>query len=123
ARRHRPDRHRDARDVPAMSLVPRPAGPGAVRPQAGRGTADHRLSAPCSGCQIPSCERNIMKVISTLARRTRRTAERGMSTAEYAVGTLGACTVGGVLVKIGQSDWFGDLVKSVISRIPELLPF
>ncbi len=64
-----------------------------------------------------------MKVISTLARRTRRTAERGMSTAEYAVGTLGACTVGGVLVKIGQSDWFGDLVKSVISRIPELLPF
>ena len=53
----------------------------------------------------------------------RRTAERGMSTAEYAVGTLGACTVGGVLVKIGQSEWFGDLLQDVISKIPDLLPF
>jgi hypothetical protein len=49
--------------------------------------------------------------------------DRGMSTVEYSVGTLGACTVGGVLVKIGQSEWFGDLVKSVIDRIPDLLPF
>lgn len=49
--------------------------------------------------------------------------ERGMTTAEYTVGTLGACTVGGVLVKIGQSEWFGDLVRDVIGRIPSLLPF
>lgn len=49
--------------------------------------------------------------------------EVGMSTVEYSVGTLGACTVGGVLVKIGQSEWFGDLVKSVIDNIPNLLPF
>lgn len=53
----------------------------------------------------------------------RRRDERGMSTSEYAVGTLGACTVGGVLVKIGQSEWFGDLVRDVIERIPDLLPF
>ena len=46
-----------------------------------------------------------------------------MPTAEYSVGTLGACTVGGVLVKIGQSEWFGDLVKGVIDNIPDLLPF
>ncbi len=52
-----------------------------------------------------------------------RATERGMSTVEYSVGTLGACTVGGVLVKIGQSEWFGDLVKNVIERIPDLLPF
>ncbi len=52
-----------------------------------------------------------------------RRAERGMSTVEYSVGTLGACTVGGVLVKIGQSKWFGDLVKDVIEKIPDLLPF
>lgn len=50
-------------------------------------------------------------------------AERGMSTVEYSVGTLGACTVGGVLVKIGQSEWFGDLVRDVVSKIPDLLPF
>ena len=52
-----------------------------------------------------------------------RRAERGMSTVEYSVGTLGACTIGGVLVKIGQSEWFGDLVKQVIDKIPDLLPF
>ena len=50
-------------------------------------------------------------------------AESGMSTVEYSVGTLGACTVGGVLVKLGQSEWFGNLVREVISRIPDLLPF
>ena len=53
----------------------------------------------------------------------RRRDERGMSTAEYAVGTVGACTVGGVLVKIGQSEWFGDLVRDILSNIPDLLPF
>ncbi len=52
-----------------------------------------------------------------------RRAERGMTTAEYTVGTLGACTIGGVLVKIGQSEWFGGMVKDLINRIPDLLPF
>lgn len=52
-----------------------------------------------------------------------RRSERGMTTAEYTVGTLGACTIGGVLVKIGQSEWFGDLVKDLIDNIPDLLPF
>ncbi|MCW2831888.1 MAG: hypothetical protein JWP31_2580 [Aeromicrobium sp.] len=52
-----------------------------------------------------------------------RRGERGMSTAEYTVGTLGACTIGGVLVKIGQSPWFGDLVKDLLDKIPGLLPF
>lgn len=53
----------------------------------------------------------------------RRRAERGMTTAEYTVGTLGACTIGGVLVKIGQSDWFGKMVQDLFSKIPDLLPF
>ncbi len=44
--------------------------------------------------------------------------ERGMTTSEYAVGTLGACTVGGVLVQIAQSDWFNALVKGVFEKIP-----
>ncbi|MGI9084569.1 MAG: DUF4244 domain-containing protein [Aeromicrobium sp.] len=51
-----------------------------------------------------------------------RRSERGMTTAEYTVGTLGACTVGGVLVKIGQSEWFGDLVKGLLDKIPGLIP-
>lgn len=51
-----------------------------------------------------------------------RRRERGMSTAEYTVGTLGACTIGGVLVKIGQSEWFGDFVTGLLDKIPDLLP-
>lgn len=49
--------------------------------------------------------------------------ERGMTTAEYSVGTLGACTIAGVLVKVGQSEWFGKLVEDLISKIPSILPF
>lgn len=64
-----------------------------------------------------------MLLIDTLRRQAARASERGMSTAEYAVGTLGACTIGGVLVKVGQSQWFGDLVQGVLSKIPDLLPF
>ena len=52
----------------------------------------------------------------------RHGTERGMTTAEYTVGTLGACTVGGVLVKIGQSDWFGGLVRDLLEKIPGLIP-
>ncbi|SKB06558.1 DUF4244 domain-containing protein [Aeromicrobium choanae] len=64
-----------------------------------------------------------MKLITALRRHADRADERGMSTSEYAVGTLGACTIGGVLVKVGQSEWFGELVQDLISRIPDLLPF
>ncbi|MBA4607295.1 DUF4244 domain-containing protein [Aeromicrobium sp. Marseille-Q0843] len=64
-----------------------------------------------------------MKLITALRRHVDRADERGMSTSEYAVGTLGACTIGGVLVKVGQSEWFGELVQDLISRIPDLLPF
>jgi hypothetical protein len=56
-------------------------------------------------------------------KQLRRRAERGMTTAEYTVGTLGACTIGGVLVKIGQSPWFGELVEDLIKKIPDILPF
>ena len=61
--------------------------------------------------------------MKNFVQRARRRDERGMATAEYAVGTLGACTVGGVLVKIGQSEWFGELVRDLIGKIPDLLPF
>ncbi|MBC7630281.1 DUF4244 domain-containing protein [Aeromicrobium sp.] len=53
----------------------------------------------------------------------RRQADRGMTTAEYTVGTLGACTIGGVLVKVGQSPWFGSLVEDLFNKIPSILPF
>ncbi len=49
--------------------------------------------------------------------------ESGMTTAEYAVGTVGACGLGGVLVQIAQSEWFGTLVQDVIGRLVHWLPF
>lgn len=55
--------------------------------------------------------------------RLLRRGDRGMTTAEYTVGTLGACTIGGVLVKVGQSEWFGSLVEDLINKIPDILPF
>jgi len=49
--------------------------------------------------------------------------DRGMTTAEYAVGTVGACGLGGVLLKIAESDWFGALVQDIIGRAVHWLPF
>ena len=46
----------------------------------------------------------------------RRADERGMSTAEYAVGTVGACGFGGILYTILTSDWAVDAIKSVFER-------
>ena len=53
-------------------------------------------------------------------RRPTRRDERGMTTSEYAVGTVGACTVGGVLVQIAQSDWFNNMLKGFFDKIPSL---
>lgn len=43
-------------------------------------------------------------------------SDRGMTTAEYAVGTVAACGFGGVLYKIVTSTPIANLVTSVISR-------
>lgn len=60
---------------------------------------------------------------STLSRRATRRDERGMTTSEYAVGTVGACGVGGILYQLAQSDWFTNLLQDVISQVTDLLPF
>ncbi len=49
--------------------------------------------------------------------------ERGMATAEYAVGTVGACGVGGILYKVGTSEWFQSLLQDVFTRMIGTLPF
>src|SRR5699024_514829 len=72
-----------------------------------------------------SAERTIRsrrQLMKTFSRRLRRD-DSGMSTAEYAVGTVGACGLGGVLTKLAQSDWFGGLVKDIVGNITEWLPF
>ena len=45
-----------------------------------------------------------------------REDEQGMSTAEYAVGTVAVCGLGGVLIKLLSSDEFASLLWRVISK-------
>jgi len=53
-----------------------------------------------------------------------RTADdAGMTTAEYAVGTVAACGFGGILYKVITSDAVLDLVTGVISRAFKLTFF
>jgi len=43
--------------------------------------------------------------------------DRGMATAEYTVGTLGAVLIAAVLFKLGVDDgWFFDELKGIIER-------
>ena len=44
----------------------------------------------------------------------RRRDERGMTTAEYAVGTVASCGFAGLLVQLLKSDWAGGLLKNVV---------
>jgi len=40
--------------------------------------------------------------------------ERGLTTAEYAVGTVAVAGLGGVLMKLLTSDWAMELIKKII---------
>jgi hypothetical protein len=46
----------------------------------------------------------------------RRSNELGMSTAEYAVGTVGACGFGGLLYELLTSDWAQNLLQSIFEK-------
>jgi len=52
----------------------------------------------------------------------RRSNDRGMATAEYAVGTVAACGFAGILYKIITSTSVIDLVTGLISKALHL-PF
>jgi Flp pilus assembly pilin Flp len=54
-----------------------------------------------------------------LARRKRD--ERGMTTAEYAVGTVATVTGVGALVALFNQPWFRDILKQVIDAIVQVL--
>jgi hypothetical protein len=53
----------------------------------------------------------------------RSNTESGMTTAEYAVGTLGACSIAAILIKLAQTPWFGDLIKSLLNNITGIAGF
>lgn len=50
----------------------------------------------------------------------RRLGDDGMTTAEYAVGTVAACGFGGILYKLLTSDAIVTMLKDVILRALKL---
>lgn len=55
--------------------------------------------------------------MSTIIERLRRrNAEAGMSTAEYAVGTVAACGFGGVLYKLLTSEPVRNTLSDLLSK-------
>jgi hypothetical protein len=53
--------------------------------------------------------------------RLRVAGDDGMTTAEYAVGTVAACGFAGTLLQLLGSDWVQDLLKSAISSAFDLI--
>ena len=49
--------------------------------------------------------------------RPARRCERGMTTAEYAVGTVAVVLFGGVVAKCVTDDWFQQLIRMIIEMI------
>lgn len=43
-----------------------------------------------------------------------RSRDDGLSTAEYAVGTVAVAGLGGLLIKLLTSDWFFELLRRII---------
>lgn len=57
-----------------------------------------------------------MRLVSTLRRRLREGADWGMSTAEYAVGTVAAAAFAGLLFKIVTSPEVRKMLMDIIHR-------
>ncbi len=71
----------------------------------------NRHHAPTVRRKIKCIRENTLRILlSRLAKD-----ERGLSTAEYAVGTVAVAGLGGILIKLLTSDAVKDLIFSVIT--------
>lgn len=52
-----------------------------------------------------------------LVQAVRRHGQRGMTTAEYAVGSVAVATGIGTLITLFQQEWFQELLKKIIEVI------
>lgn len=60
--------------------------------------------------------RRLRPWVATVRRRLGRAADAGMSTAEYAVGMIAACSFAALLYKILTSDTMQSLLRDIVSR-------
>jgi hypothetical protein len=56
------------------------------------------------------------RFITVVRSAHRHTSDSGMTTAEYAVGTVAACGFGGILYKVLTSDEVVRLLKDILKR-------
>jgi len=56
------------------------------------------------------------RLLAAVRRAHRLSSDSGMTTAEYAVGTVAACGFGGILYKILTSDDVVKLLKEILKR-------
>ena len=56
-------------------------------------------------------------------RSIRRRHDAGMTTSEYAVGTVGTCSIAAILYQLARSDWFTGMLQGVFERVTGVLPF
>ncbi|HKE67831.1 MAG TPA: DUF4244 domain-containing protein [Nocardioidaceae bacterium] len=56
-------------------------------------------------------------------RKIRHRHDAGMTTSEYAVGTVGACSIAAILYQLARSDWFTGVLQDVFERVAGVLPF
>ncbi|MDX6298505.1 MAG: hypothetical protein QOI51_2362 [Nocardioidaceae bacterium] len=52
----------------------------------------------------------------------RSRGEKGMTTAEYAVGTVSACSFAGILYKILTSGFGQTLLQTLLNKVMSVLP-
>ncbi len=56
------------------------------------------------------------RLLMAVRRVHRLGSDSGMTTAEYAVGTVAACGFGGILYKILTSDEVGRMLRDILKR-------
>lgn len=64
----------------------------------------------------------VQRITARVGRRARK-QEDGMSTAEYAVGTVASCGFAGILYKILTSDFGQNMLENLLGWAEDLLPW
>jgi hypothetical protein len=83
-------------------------------------TADGLGYRTCQ-CVRPGAAMRGVAMAGKLVQTVRRHGQRGMTTAEYAVGSVAVATGVGVLITLVQQPWFGDLIKKLIEMILDII--
>ncbi len=62
------------------------------------------------------------RLAASLTTSLRRRGDEGMTTAEYAVGTVSACSFAGILYKILTSGFGEKLLQGLLDKVLNILP-